>query len=113
GLVHLLHRLPVATVDAVLDPGTGVAHVDVGVHAPCRVGALAQHARRMQGDLLVLRGTGGSVLDAVAAVGGHVEQAVAVGRAVAHGGIGDALFVLHPGPERTAGRADVVLVQAA
>ncbi|MNO05481.1 hypothetical protein D3C81_2268810 [compost metagenome] len=50
----------------------------------------------MQRDLLIRRRTGDAVLDAVLALRADIEQAVAVGRAVGHGGIGNALRVLYP-----------------
>ncbi|MNV65275.1 hypothetical protein D3C71_1579650 [compost metagenome] len=65
----------------------------------------------MQRDLLILGGTGDTVFDAVAALRLHVEQAVTIGRAVGHGGIGNTLGILHARPERATGRAHVVLVQ--
>ncbi len=111
GLLDAFHRLPVTAIDAELHRQAVMAHGDVGVHAPRRIRAAAQHLGRMQRDLLVLGRARDPVLHAVAALRLHVEQAVAIGRAIGHGGVGDALRVLHSRPERTAGGTHVVLVQ--
>ncbi|MNV19514.1 hypothetical protein D3C71_1103800 [compost metagenome] len=111
GLLDTLHRLPGAIVHAVLDQRIGLTHEHVGVYAPGRIRALAQHLRRMQGDLVIVRRTRHVIAQAVVATGLDRQHRIAVRGAIAHGRIGDAAAVLHARPERPAGRAHVVLVQ--
>ncbi|AJQ85515.1 hypothetical protein AZ54_11605 [Xanthomonas oryzae pv. oryzae PXO86] len=96
-----------------LNDGVVLAHEHIGVDAPRRIRALAQHLGRMQQQLHIIGRARGVIGERVVAAGCNLQHRITGGRAVAHGRVGNAVGILGARPERTTGRAHVVFVQRA